>query len=92
MPESSLFYQIVSSATKSITGKMPYVNPMHTSSDIRNPIVEANIPCVGLGCLGGNLSQNNKVDEWIDIEDFSLMVEVTSEIIERWCSGEQKEG
>ena len=63
---------------------------MHTSSDIRNPIVEANIPCVGLGCLGGNLSQNNKVDEWIDIEDFSLMVEVTSEIIER-CSGEQKE-
>ena len=92
VPESSLFYQIVSSATKSITGKMPYVNPMHTSSDIRNPIVEANIPCVGLGCLGGNLSQNNKVDEWIDIEDFSLMVEVTSEIIERWCSGEQKEG
>ena len=92
MPESSLFYQIVSSATKSITGKMPYVNPMHTSSDIRNPIVEDNIPCVGLGCLGGNLSQNNKVDEWIDIEDFSLMVEVTSEIIERWCSGEQKEG
>ena len=62
------------------------------TSDIRNPIVQANIPCVGLGCLGGNLSQNNKVDEWIDIEDFSLMVEVTSEIIERWCSGEQKKG
>ena len=90
--ERSLFYQIVSSATKSITGNMPEVNPMHTSSDIRNPIVQANIPCVGLGCLGGNLSQNNKVDEWIDIEDFSLMVEVTSEIIERWCSGEQKKG
>ena len=88
--EKSLFYQIVSSATKKITGKMPYVNPMHTSSDIRNPIVEADIPCVGLGCLGGNLTQNNKVDEWIDINDFNRMVEVTSEIIERWCSGEQK--
>ena len=88
--ESSLFYQIVSSATKNITGKTPDVNPMHTSSDIRNPIVEANIPCVGLGCLGGNLSQNNKIDEWIDINDFYRMVEVTSEIIERWCSGEQK--
>ena len=88
--ESSLFYQIVSSATKNVTGKMPHVNPMHTSSDIRNPIVEANIPCVGLGCLGGNLSQNNKIDEWIDIKDFYRMVEVTSEIIERWCSGEQK--
>jgi acetylornithine deacetylase len=88
--EKSLFYQIVSSATKNVTGKMPYVNPMHTSSDIRNPIVEADIPCVGLGCLGGNLTQNNKVDEWIDINDFNRMVEVTSEIIERWCSGEQK--
>ena len=88
--ENSLFYQIVSSATKNITGKTPDVNPMHTSSDIRNPIVEANIPCVGLGCLGGNLSQNNKIDEWIDINDFYRMVEVTSEIIERWCSGEQK--
>ena len=85
--ENSLFYQVVSSAIKKITGDIPDVNPMHTSSDIRNPIVEADIPCVGLGCLGGNLSQNNKVDEWIDINDFNRMVEVTSEIIERWCSG-----
>jgi acetylornithine deacetylase len=88
--ENSLFYQVASSAIKKITGDLPDVNPMHTSSDIRNPIVEADIPCVGLGCLGGNLSQNNKVDEWIDINDFNRMVEVTSEIIERWCSGEQK--
>ena len=90
--ENSLFYQVASSAIKKITGDLPDVNPMHTSSDIRNPIVEADIPCVGLGCLGGNLSQNNKVDEWIDINDFNRMVEVTSEIIERWCSGEQKKG
>jgi acetylornithine deacetylase/succinyl-diaminopimelate desuccinylase-like protein len=32
------------------------------------------------------------VDEWIDINDFNRMVEVTSEIIERWCSGEQEKG
>jgi acetylornithine deacetylase len=63
---------------------------MHTSSDIRNPIVEAGIPCLGFGCLSGNLSQNNKIDEWIDIKDFSRMVDVTSEIIKDWCSGEQK--
>ena len=87
--DNSLFYKTVSSAITEITGKIPYVNPMHTSSDIRNPIVEANIPCVGLGCLGGNLSQNNKVDEWVDINDFNRMVDVTSKIIECWCSNEQ---
>ena len=87
--DNSLFYKTVSSAITEITGKIPHVNPMHTSSDIRNPIVEAGIPCVGLGCLGGNLSQNNKVDEWVDINDFSRMVNVTSRIIESWCSNEQ---
>ena len=88
--DNSLFYKTVSSAITEITGKIPHVNPMHTSSDIRNPIVEAGIPCVGLGCLGGNLSQNNKVDEWVDINDFSRMVNVTSRIIESWCSNEQR--
>ncbi len=87
--DNSLFYKTVSSAITEITGNIPYVNPMHTSSDIRNPIVEAGIPCVGLGCLGGNLSQNNKVDEWVDINDFNRMVNVTSRIIESWCSSEQ---
>ncbi|MDG1935865.1 MAG: M20/M25/M40 family metallo-hydrolase [Paracoccaceae bacterium] len=86
----SPFYDVVSSAITNITGECPHVNPMHTSSDIRNPIVEAGIPCLGFGCLSGNLSQNNKIDEWIDIKDFSRMVDVTSEIIKDWCSGEQK--
>ena len=33
-------------------------------------MVEAGIPCVGLGCLGGDLSQNDRHDEWIDVADF----------------------
>ena len=86
---SSPFYKAVSASVREITLKEPYVNPMHTSSDIKNPIVEADIPCLGLGCLGGNLAQNNQVDEWIDIDDFSKMVAVTKKIIERWCSNEQ---
>ena len=86
---SSPFYKVVSTSVREVTLKEPYVNPMHTSSDIKNPIVEADIPCLGLGCLGGNLAQNNQVDEWIDIDDFSKMVAVTKKIIERWCSNEQ---
>jgi acetylornithine deacetylase len=60
---------------------------MHTSSDIRNPIVEADIPCVGIGCLGGDLSQNDQHDEWVDVVDFQRMVDVTTAIVTDWCSG-----
>ena len=86
---SSPFYKAVSESVRKVTQREPYVNPMHTSSDIKNPIVEADIPCLGRGCLGGNLAQNNHVDEWIDIDDFSNMVAVTKKIIERWSTGEQ---
>ena len=40
---------------RQVTGETPLVNPLHTSSDIRNPIVQAGIPTVGLGPLGGDL-------------------------------------
>lgn len=80
-------YQTTAKAVFDTLGTAPYVNPMHTSSDIRNPIVEAGIPCVGLGCLGGDLTQNGRHDEWIDIADFHRMVEVTSTIVNEWCSG-----
>ena len=88
--DKSPFYNIVAAAIQKVTGERPHVNPMHTSSDIRNPIVEAGIPCLGIGCFGGNLSQNNEVDEWIDLKDFGQMVDVTSEIMKGWCSHEQK--
>ncbi|MEM7567642.1 MAG: M20/M25/M40 family metallo-hydrolase, partial [Pseudomonadota bacterium] len=78
-------WRVASSAVERVTGRPPQVNPMHTSSDIRNPPVEAGIPCVGLGCLGGNLSQNGRHDEWVDAADFVRMVEVTAQIAEGWC-------
>lgn len=80
-------YRTAAAAVERATGNAPHVNPMHTSSDIRNPIVEAGIPCVGLGCLGGDLSQNDRHDEWIDVADFHRMVDVTADIVITWCAG-----
>ena len=87
VPAGHPLYRTAHDAVRSVTGAAPHVNPMHTSSDIRNPIVEAGIPCVGLGCLGGDLSQNDRHDEWVDLADFRRMVEVTAAIVADWCGG-----
>lgn len=87
VPDDHPLYLTAAYAVGAVTGARPHVNPMHTSSDIRNPIVEAGIPCVGLGCLGGDLSQNGRHDEWIDVADFRRMVDVTARIVTDWCAG-----
>jgi acetylornithine deacetylase len=87
VPAGHPLFRTAAAAVTRVTGATPHVNPMHTSSDIRNPIVEAGIPCVGLGCLGGDLSQNDRHDEWIDLADFERMVEVTAAVVTDWCSG-----
>ena len=87
VPTDHPLYLKAAAAVSRVTGDAPHVNPMHTSSDIRNPIVEATIPCVGLGCLGGDLSQNDRHDEWVDVDDFRRMVEVTAAIVTDWCGG-----
>jgi acetylornithine deacetylase len=87
VPEDHPLYQVTASAVQGVTGKTPYVNVMHTSSDIRNPPVEADIPCVAFGCLCGDLSQNERRDEWVDVEDFLAMVEVTTRVVTDWCAG-----
>lgn len=86
VPADSPLFLTAAAAVAETTGDTPHVNPMHTSSDIRNPIVEAGIPCVGLGCLGGDLTQNGCHDEWIDVLDFQRMVEVTTKIVTDWCT------
>jgi acetylornithine deacetylase len=80
-------YLTASSVVRAVTGFEPHINPMHTSSDIRNPIIEAGIPCVGLGCLGGDLSQNDGHDEWVDLNDYLRMVDVTERVVTSWCGG-----
>ena len=85
VPLDSPLYRIVADAVVRVTGQQPHVNPLHTASDIRNPIVQAGIPTVGLGPLGGDLTQNGLTDEWVDVEDYRRAVEVAASIIDGWC-------
>ena len=77
-------YRTVSAAIVAVTGEAPIVNPMHTSSDIRNPVVQHAIPTVGLGPLAGGLTQVGGTDEWVDAADFLRMVDVTARIVASW--------
>jgi len=78
-------YRVVADAIVEVTGRAPHVNPLHTSSDIRNPIVQAGIPTVGLGPLGGDLTQNGLTDEWVDVKDYRRAVKVAAAVIVGWC-------
>ncbi len=85
VPLDHPLYRTVAGAIVAVTGQQPHVNPLHTASDIRNPIVQMGMPTVGLGPLGGDLTQNGHHDEWIDVEDYRRAVQVVARIIERWC-------
>lgn len=77
-------YRLVES-TLSEAGARPAVNPLHTSSDIRNPVVQRNIPTVGYGPLCGGLTMAGGHDEWVDVADFHRTIVVTARIIAEWC-------
>jgi acetylornithine deacetylase len=83
-PVEHPLYQTVSRAILSVTQEPPYVNPLHSASDIRNPILYSGIPTVGLGPLAGNLAQNGLTDEWVDAADFIRAVQITARIILDW--------
>jgi acetylornithine deacetylase len=51
VPLDHPLWQATSAAVQRGTGAAPHINPLHTSSDIRNPMVQSGIPCVGLGPL-----------------------------------------
>jgi acetylornithine deacetylase len=85
VPVDAPLYRVVADAVFRVTGEMPHVNPLHTSSDIRNPIAQAGIPTVGLGPLAGDLTQNGRHDEWVDVEDYRRSVKVAAQIIAGWC-------
>ncbi|HEV7263418.1 MAG TPA: M20/M25/M40 family metallo-hydrolase [Falsiroseomonas sp.] len=77
-----------SEAVRLGTGQVPEINPLHTSSDIRNPMVQSGIPCVGLGPLCGDLTQNGGRDEWVDEADYRRGVAVVAALIALWCGVE----
>ena len=78
-------YRLVARAITAISGAAPHVNPLHTASDIRNPILQAGIPTVGFGPLAGDLTQNGLTDEWVDAADYRRSVDVVAAIIAGWC-------
>ena len=82
---ASPLYRVAAEAVRAATGEAPFVNPLHTSSDIRNPILQAGIPTIGLGPLGGDLTQNGCTDEWVDVADYRRAAAVTAAIITGWC-------
>jgi acetylornithine deacetylase len=85
LPENHPLYAIVAAAVTEVTGSEPFVNPLHTSSDIRVPMVQVGIPTVGLGPLGGNLTQNGCQDEWVDVADYIRSIQVAALVIADWC-------
>jgi acetylornithine deacetylase len=84
VPDGHALRDAVDAAVLAATGQAPRANVMHTSSDIRNPIVQNGIPCVGLGPLCGDLTQNGGRDEWIDVADFKRGVGVIAGAIALW--------
>lgn len=83
--EDHPLYQTVHQAIAGVTGRAPYVNPLHSGSDIRNPMLHAGIPTVGIGSLAGDLSQNGRHDEWVDIDDYLRAIAATALIMTSWC-------
>jgi acetylornithine deacetylase len=88
VPMSHPLWSATASAIVSQTGVEPFMNPLHTGSDIRNPPVQHGIPCVGLGPLGGDLTQNGRTDEWVDVQDHLRAVAVTAALIAEWCGAD----
>ncbi|WP_137127430.1 M20 family metallopeptidase [Roseomonas sp. HF4] len=82
-------WHATSEAVRLGTGTAPEINPLHTSSDIRNPMVQSGIPCVGLGPLCGDLTQNGGRDEWVDVADYKRGVAVIAALIGLWCGAEE---
>ena len=82
--ETSALYRTVAGALRQL-GATPRVNPLHTSSDIRNPIVQKGMPTVGFGPLCGGLTMAGKADEWVDVADYHRAVRATALIIADWC-------
>ena len=85
VPADHPLFRAADAAITTMFGKPAFVNPVHTASDIRVPILQAGIPCIGLGPLGRNLTQNGFADEWVDATDHERCVAVVANILKAWC-------
>jgi len=81
----SLIFQITKNVIEKY-GTETNINPLHTSSDIRNPIVQKGIPTIGFGPKCGNLAMCNEANEWVDLDDYFRTLCITSEIVTKFCN------
>lgn len=82
-PSDAPLYRVAEAVLESV-GAAPKVNPLHTSSDIRNPIVQAGIPTVGFGPLCGDLTMAGGANEWVDARDFSRAILASATLAAAW--------
>jgi acetylornithine deacetylase len=73
-------YLTVSNAIQTVTGIEPFVNPLHSLNDIRNPLLYSGIPTVGFGPFSGY----GVKDEWVDVEDYIRAIKVAAQTIYEW--------
>jgi len=85
VPVEHPIYQTVSNALHVVTAEVPHVNPLHSASDIRNPMLFSGIPTVGFGPLAGNLTQTGGHDEWVDLKDYIHAIKACAKILVEWC-------
>jgi acetylornithine deacetylase len=85
LPAGHALYAVAAAAVQSVTGAAPAMNALHTGSDIRHPMVQRGIPTIGLGPLGGSLTQNGLIDEWLDVDDYIRSIRVAAQLIVGWC-------
>ena len=83
-PDDAAIYRTADQVLRAL-GADPRVNPLHTSSDIRNPIVQRGIPTVGFGPFCGRLVMAGGHDEWLDAADYARAILATALIVAEWC-------
>lgn len=82
--EARPLYQLVSAELRKL-GANPKINPLHTASDIRVPIVQKGIPTIGFGPRCGGLAMSGFPDEWVEVDDYLRTISTGVAIAHRWC-------
>jgi len=85
MSEELAVVQVTKKAIETVTGKMPFSNPLYSKSDLRTPVLIAGIPNVAFGPLAGDLATTGGRNEWVDINDYIISTKVLAKIILDWC-------
>lgn len=83
-PDAPL-YRTVEGAIAALTGATPRYYASHIASEIRQPILNAGMPAVGIGPRAGDLTQAGGHDEWLEIDDYLRVIAVCTLATIHWC-------